>query len=177
MRKICVLVILGMFLILSAVNESLAIEEKRFTLQVNAGYSTFAMTQYNKGVEEANELLEMLGLGEEVIEELKGGLEIFGKIKEKVAKNIYLAAGVGYLRGKNSGSGTVSTEDVYILGDELIIVGDGEGVASAIPLFAEVIVEIPNSIISLGAGLGYYFTKAKYKFTMEAAYYDPTVPE
>lgn len=176
MRKIFVLLILAMFLILNSVNASLAVE-KRISLQVNAGYSTFAMTEYNKGVKEANEMLEMLGLGEEVIEELKGGLELFGKIKGKVAQNVYLAAGVGYLRGKNSGSGTIIAEDVYFWGDELIIVGDGEGVASAIPLFAEVIVEIPNSVFSLGGGLGYYFTKAKYEFTIEAAYYDPTVPE
>lgn len=172
MRKIFVLLILATFLILSSVNTSLAAEEKKISLQVNAGYSTFAMTRYNKGVKEINELL-----GEDIIEELKGGFELFGKVKGKVAQNIYLAAGLGYLRGSNSGFGTIIAYDVYFWGDELILVVEGEGVASAIPLFAEVIVEIPNSVISLGAGFAYYFTKSKYELTMEAAYYDPTVPE
>lgn len=145
---------------------------QKVSLQVNAGYSTFAMTEYNKSVKEANELL-----GKDIIEELKGGLELSGKVKVTVAPNISLAAGVGYLRGTNSASGTITSYDVYFWGDELIVEYDGEEVDSAIPLFAELIVQLPNLPISLGGGLGYYLAKAKAEATVTAAYYDPTVPE
>lgn len=172
MRKLFILLTLAMLLITASRENSLAAREQKVSLQVNAGYSTFAMTEYNKDVKELNQLV-----GKDIMEELKGGLELSGKVKVNVAPNIYLAAGLGYLTATNPFSGTFTSYDVYLSGDELEVVLVGQDAGYAIPLFTELIVQLPNSPIFLGGGLGYYLIKATSELTMGTCYYDPFLVE
>lgn len=141
---------------LTKLGNSLAIAEnvsKKFGVDCNVGYTTFAMEEFNDYIDEW--YVGILGAS---MEHIKGGIAFSGEVKYRLVSNpkIYLMCSGGYISDKTSGS---------ILFDSIDKVNI-ELYTSAIPILLTGLYILPAGKLNihLGGGIGYYLGKVKIEF-------------
>lgn len=141
---------------LTKLGNSLAIAEnvsKKFGVDCNVGYATFAMKEFNDYIDEW--YVGFLGAS---MEHIKGGIAFSGEVKYHLVSNpkIYLMGSGGYISDKTSGSTLFDSIDKVNI--ELHI--------SAIPILLTGLYVLPAGKLNihLGGGIGYYLGKVKIEF-------------